>query len=258
MILGSLHGAHVNSSSDGHPQSWYTDTFNDGTIDHGERFTTKTPPVNEDGETIATGTNYYPNDQNACMLFFHDHALGITRLNVYAGLTGLYIIESEQKSDIFEQSGLGDILGNVERDIPLAFSDRTFGMLEDDTGAELIFPYGVSDAGGGNVPAYSILPENFGYTLTVNGKIWPKLEVEPNGFYLLRLLNAADRCVVWTNLAHLATFSFLSHITCLLLFWQSVAFTRFVFKSAMWRRNRPAKTPTCLYHLQLWPMTKAC
>lgn len=54
------------------------------------------------------------------MLFFHDHALAITRLNVYAGLAGLYIIEDEHKKTLFSDAGLPNILGS-DRDIPLAF-----------------------------------------------------------------------------------------------------------------------------------------
>lgn len=89
----SLHGGHVESWNDGHPQSWYTDVFGDGTVDHGIRFADDpNNPYNISGEQLATGTHVYNNDQNAAMLFYHDHAMGITRLNVYAGLAGLYII----------------------------------------------------------------------------------------------------------------------------------------------------------------------
>ena len=88
----SLHGGHVESWNDGHPQSWYTDDI-DGFPDHGVRYAEDASyPYNLEGERVATGTNIYNNDQNASMLFYHDHALGITRLNVYAGLAGLYII----------------------------------------------------------------------------------------------------------------------------------------------------------------------
>ena len=69
----------------------------------------------------------------------------------------------------------------------------TFGMSETAGQSKLIFPYGTSDAGGASVPAFSILPEMFGLVMTVNGRIWPKLGVEADGFYLLRLLNACDR-----------------------------------------------------------------
>jgi len=204
----SLHGGHVESWNDGHPQSWFTDVIEDGTgtVDHGLRFEAADPRGTLDGESIANGTNYYRNDQNATMLFFHDHALGITRLNVYAGLAGLYIIEDDFKTTKFKDAGLDYVLGNVARDIPLALSDKTFAMSEEAADrARLVFPYGTSDAGGSGVPAFSILPEMFGYIMTVNGRIWPKLDVSPNGIYLFRFLDACDRCD--RELFHLATFA---------------------------------------------------
>ena len=103
------------------------------------------------------------------------------------------ISEDDEKTQLFEDALLTDILG-TDRDVPLAFSDRTFT----NTGAgraELVFPYGTSDGNGGALPPFSILPEMFGYTMAVNGVIYPKLNIEPDGYYLLRLLNACDRYV---------------------------------------------------------------
>lgn len=81
------------------------------------------------------------------------------------------------------------------RDIPLAFSDRNFSILDDSVPgeAELVFPYGTSDGNGGKLPPFSILPEMFGYIMAVNGVIYPTIDVHPNGYYLLRLLNTCDR-----------------------------------------------------------------
>ena len=70
-----LHGAHVEPQYDGHPDSWYTDRFPDGTVDGGIRFSET--GVNEANETVFDGTfNRYLNNQSAATLFFHDHAKG--------------------------------------------------------------------------------------------------------------------------------------------------------------------------------------
>jgi spore coat protein A len=107
-------------------------------------------------------------------------------------LAGLYIIDDENKTQLFADV---DLNATVYRDIPLAFADKIFGLGDGTEAgdAPLIYPYGVSDGDGGDLPAFSILPEMFGITMTVNGRIYPFLEVEPNGYYLLRLLNACDR-----------------------------------------------------------------
>ena len=66
-----VHGAQVLPESDGYPEAWST---SDG----------KTGPA------ASASPSHYPNGQPAAMLWYHDHCLGITRLNVYAGLAGLY------------------------------------------------------------------------------------------------------------------------------------------------------------------------
>lgn len=109
--------------------------------------------------------------------------------------------EDDEKATLFQgDAALSNILGNVERDIPLAFSDRVFSIPTNSTGgiADLVYPYGTTDGNGASLPPFSILPEMFGYTMTVNGVIYPKLQVSSDGYYLLRLLNACDRWVLKT------------------------------------------------------------
>lgn len=73
-----LHGAEVDSTSDGYPDSWYT-----AMGDHGYAYSTN---------------NYtYANAQRETMLWYHDHAFGTSRLNVLSGLTGVYLIRSKEK-----------------------------------------------------------------------------------------------------------------------------------------------------------------
>lgn len=70
-----LHGARVRPESDGHPEAWFTKEF------------AQTGPF-----FFRRQVYWYPNRQPATALWYHDHALGITRLNVYAGLAGFYFI----------------------------------------------------------------------------------------------------------------------------------------------------------------------
>ncbi len=140
-----LHGARVPPSSDGFPEDWYTPG-------HSALYT-------------------YPDQQRATTLWYHDHALGITRLNNFAGLNGMYIIH-----DDFEQS-LNLPKGAFE--IPLMINDRTF-----DATGQLNYP--VSGR-----PGAPHIPEFFGNTILVNGRVIPYLTVEPRK-YRFRILNACN------------------------------------------------------------------
>jgi spore coat protein A len=140
-----LHGAKAPAKSDGYPEDWYTPG--------------------------KSAVYHYPNRQEAAALWYHDHALGITRLNMYAGLFGLFLIRDE-----FED-GLNLPKGKYE--IPLILFDRSF-----DREGQLFYP----DSGDPKAPW---VPEVFGDAIAVNGKIFPYLEVEPRK-YRFRLLNAAN------------------------------------------------------------------
>ncbi|GAA2135452.1 multicopper oxidase domain-containing protein [Kitasatospora kazusensis] len=113
----------------------------------------------------------YPNDQAATALWYHDHAMGITRLNVYAGLAGLYLVRDD------EEDGLG--LPGDEFEVPLVLCDRNLATAPDGspTGQLLYKTVGP-------------LPFAGRYTL-VNGGIWPHFEVRPR-WYRFRVLNASN------------------------------------------------------------------
>jgi spore coat protein A, manganese oxidase len=186
--LFSLHGGHTQPRYDGHPESWFTDFYPDNlTQDVGRRHEASGLTLDE---VVFSGFNYYSNDQPACTLFYHDHAMGITRLNVYAGLAGLYLIEDDQKRAAFATAGVENLTLS-DRDIPLAFSDKHFANMDNIT-AKLVYPTGSSDGNGAELPPFSILPEMFGPTMTVNGRIYPYLNVSNDGYYLFRMLNACD------------------------------------------------------------------
>ncbi|HZO72487.1 MAG TPA: twin-arginine translocation signal domain-containing protein, partial [Ktedonobacteraceae bacterium] len=83
-----LHGAEVPSAFDGVPDSWFTQ---DGI--HGKGYNT----LNTDPESgVRNAATYqYPNTQPATMLWFHDHALGLTRINVFSGLAAAYLLRDQ-------------------------------------------------------------------------------------------------------------------------------------------------------------------
>src|SRR3954452_18745482 len=144
-----LHGGHVIAASDGNPYA--------------------TPGEFRPGQIQSV---VYPNDQSATMLWYHDHADQITRLNVYAGLAGLYLVRDSLDTGL-EPNGLGVPGGAYE--IPLVMSDRLF-----DASGELFYS-----------PDSTWIPEFFGDTPLVNGVIRPFLNVEPRK-YRFRVLNASN------------------------------------------------------------------
>jgi spore coat protein A len=140
-----LHGGRTGPESDGYPEDWFVP-----------------------GQSA---TCHYPNQQEAASLFYHDHAMGITRLNAVAGLTGLYLIR-----DQFED-GLN--LPNSDCEIPLVLFDRSF-----QPDGQLYYPVS-------GKPGAPWVSEYYGSAILVNGRIFPYHEVKPCK-YRLRLLNSSN------------------------------------------------------------------
>ncbi len=152
-----LHGGEVPSELDGGPAAWFT---SDGAI-KGHGFYSK------DGAAATNHAIYsYPNKQEGAPLWFHDHTLGATRLNVYAGLAGAYLLTDKAKDP-----------GNLPPLVPLAIQDRMF-----DINGELYFPNV-----GINMEHPYWIPEFIGDTIVVNGKTWPYVNVEPKRYTFLFL-----------------------------------------------------------------------
>jgi len=160
-IVTHLHGGHTESASDGLPEAWYTPNFA------------------VTGPGFIKNTLHYNNDQEAATIWYHDHAMGITRLNVYAGLAGFYLITDENEMQLQSTNKLPA----SPYDIGLAIQDRMFT-----TNGQLYYP---SMSEGSGMPESSIMPEFFGNIILVNGKSWPVLEVEPRQ-YRFRILNGSD------------------------------------------------------------------
>jgi spore coat protein A len=154
-----VHGARVPSDSDGWPEDWYAPG--------------------------KSATYRYPNRQDAALLWYHDHAMGINRLNICAGMAGLYVIR-----DSFEDT-LNLPKGDYE--IPLVLMDR---MIRAD--GQIYYPVT-------QWPDAPWVPEYFGEAVLINGKLLPYLEVKPRK-YRFRLLNASNGRFYFLSLENGAPF----------------------------------------------------
>ena len=193
-IVTHLHGGHNDLQYDGLPDQWFTQNGGHGA--KGGR---------DVGEKFVTSTMIYDNSQQAATLWYHDHALGITRLNVYAGLAGFYILQDQERTDLVNAG----VLPSAKYDIGMAIQDRAFtdtgqlyypaykedilpGQFNGDGSAmrvKDVVPQAFYDANGENAP--SVVPEFFGDTILVNGMAWPNQTVA-SGTYEFRLLNGSD------------------------------------------------------------------
>ena len=140
-----VHGASVPPESDGYPEDWQT--------------------------LGQSKTAFYPMHQDAATLWYHDHAMGLERLNQYAGLYGFFLIRDEQEDSLNLPRG--------RYEIPIAIADRFFYA-----DGQLHYP----DSG---IPDAPWIPEIYGDVILANGVIFPYLEVEPR-LYRIRLLNSSN------------------------------------------------------------------
>jgi spore coat protein A len=140
-----LHGARARPEDDGQPEDWLVPG--------------------------SSRTCNYPMQQEASTLWYHDHAMGLNRLNIYAGLFGMAIVRDRS------EDALHLPLGRYE--VPLIFFDRNFS-----TSGQLYYP----ESGD---PDHPWVPEFNGDGLMVNGKIRPYFAVEPQP-YRFRMLNASN------------------------------------------------------------------
>jgi len=171
-----LHGGEVPSAFDGGPEAWFTSDGKTGTA-----YSTLGNPG--PGKAVYL----YQNSQEPGTLWFHDHALGTTRTNVYSGLAAFYLLRDPFKEPSNLPSG--------KYEIEMAIQDRQF-----DTNGQLFFP----DGSGADVETSNLNgpppnpdihpfwnPEFIGDVAVVNGAPWPYLNVEPRR-YRLRLLDGSN------------------------------------------------------------------
>jgi spore coat protein A len=206
-IVTHVHGAHTTEDSDGYPEAWYLANANDipkmyattGTFyDYYNKKYKRNWPVGR-------ASFSYLNDQRATTLWYHDHTLGMTRLNVYAGPAGFYLIRGGPDDVVLDSRngstailpgpapGVGDSPLGEYGEIPIAIQDRSFN-----TTGSLFYPDTrtfFDDYPGPYIPDTPVSPiwnpEFFGNMMVVNGFTWPYLEVEPRR-YRFRLLNGCN------------------------------------------------------------------
>ncbi len=231
-MVTHVHGAHTTEESDGYAEAWYLPAsayglsglnWATGTIY--DQFVTDYGLNWDPG----TATFAYPNDQRATTLWYHDHTLGMTRVNVYAGPAGFYLIRGGPDDEVLDtQTGTAAVLPGPAPgpgidpfgtfyEIPVAIQDRSFnndgslfypdkraffeGLDPDQLQIPFIYDQlGINpDAGGwglgcdGDVSDVAPIwqPEFFGNMMVVNGQTWPFLDVEARR-YRFRLLNGCN------------------------------------------------------------------
>jgi spore coat protein A, manganese oxidase len=173
-----LHGGEDQSTSDGVPEAWFT---SNGL--HGKGYTSASPTSSNSAVYV------YPNNQQATTLWFHDHSLGITRINVFSGLAAFYFLRDQYDTGL-PGNPLGLPAGSQE--IELMIQDRQF-----DTNGQLLWPDSgnnpsLVDGPPSNPKIHPFwIPEFFGDVMCVNGRAWPLLKVEPRR-YRFRILNGSN------------------------------------------------------------------
>jgi len=162
-----VHGGHTESASDGLPHQWFTQFFA------------------QVGPDFVQKKFHYDNSQEGAALLYHDHAIGVTRLNVYAGILGFYLLRDTNTNQLIANG----VLPAGAYEAGLAVQDKMFTA----TG-QLFWPSTNPDIEEGYLPlppGPSMLPEMFGDFIVVNGMTWPFLNVEPRK-YRFYLTNVSD------------------------------------------------------------------
>ncbi|HKF23996.1 MAG TPA: multicopper oxidase domain-containing protein [Candidatus Angelobacter sp.] len=156
-----LHGGYTPSASDGFPESWFADfSEHPGVV----------------GPTFTGTTFEYFNSQLPTLLWYHDHALGMTRLNLAAGLEGMFIIRDPQHDNI------SPLLPSGNFEWPLMLTDRAFNS-----------DGSIHFTTVGDNPDFHPYwdPEYFGDEIMVNGKVWPNLNVQRRQ-YRFRIVDGSN------------------------------------------------------------------
>ncbi|CAG0990158.1 Spore coat protein A [Anaerolineales bacterium] len=235
-IVTHVHGSHVEGHSDGYPEAWWLPKA----VNIPKGYATKGTLFDD-----ATGTNpgnlgyadyEYRNDQPAATLWYHDHTLGMTRSNVYAGPAGFWLIRGGD-FDRVDDTTTGDLWDGVlpgpspvagegvvtvnfpsslggerekYREIPIAIQDRSFNadgslfypatraFFEGLTPKQLKIPF-IPNVSSDISPIWN--PEAFFNVMVVNGVSWPKLEVAP-ALYRLRFLNGCNSRFLWLKFSN--------------------------------------------------------
>ncbi len=215
-MVTHVHGAvGVGDESDGYPEAWFLPAAANippGYATEGtwhDFFAAKAAGAYGGVWGQGFATFQYPNDQRASTIWYHDHTLGMTRLNVYAGPAGFYIIRGGPSGDVAvldSRTGLTAVLpspapkdgdkfpsNKTYYEIPIAIQDRSFNsdgsLFYPDTRAFFDGIVGPFTPDTDISPIWN--PEFFGNFIMVNGNTWPFQTVEQRR-YRLRFLNGCD------------------------------------------------------------------
>jgi len=194
-----LHGGLVPWISDGGPNDWFDPAGNHGMSFRNNQFLN---PQANPGEA----EYYYPMNQSARFMWYHDHAMGITRLNAYAGVASGMLVRDDFERGLL-QKGLPNFIEAGGKELPLVVQDKIFVgqhiRASDPSWTGLPAPgslwyahsYDPSRwdlaAGDQPPPEPSAIPEFFADTMLVNGTAFPQVTVEARR-YRLRVLNACN------------------------------------------------------------------
>ena len=228
-----VHGAHVGPGSDGYPEAWWLPAANNipaGYATEGRFFESANGADTDNAIGQGYAIDMYPNDQPTTTLWYHDHSLGMTRLNVYAAGAGFWMIRdaNDGETGLLQNDALGNpqalpgpaplagqdpngvpAVRNAIREIPLAIQPKSFNAdgtqfypanraFFEGLGLGQTFDQNAMD--GLNIPFIPTgssdispvwNPEAFFNTMVVNGNTWPQLEVAPER-YRFRFVNASD------------------------------------------------------------------
>lgn len=208
-IATHIHGGLVPWISDGGPFDWWTPSGQSGLSflnGPGGVFDNITAQPMLPGQA----DYFYPNNQSTRLLWYHDHAHGITRLNAYAGIASGYLL-----LDPAQEAALAGRIPSLNSTVPLVFQDKVFVdpatiILTDPTWQTVARP-DVQSLGSLwyehvynpkefrlrkatkflNAPNPSAIPEFFGDTMLCNGTVYPLMTVEPKPYRLV-ILNACN------------------------------------------------------------------
>jgi spore coat protein A len=227
-IVTHVHGAHVAGHSDGYPEAWWLPAAKNIPRGYATSGTLFDDATGNNPGNLGYADFHYLNDQPATTLWYHDHSLGMTRNNVYAGPAGFWLVRGGVYDTVDDTSNSGsttdgilpgpapvagqqvldlNVPGNpvrkAIREIPIVIQDRSF-----DKNGQLFYPKSRAYFEGLTnkdmqipfAPNSDVLPiwnpEAFFDVMVVNGVSWPELEVAP-ALYRFRLLNGCNSRFLW-------------------------------------------------------------
>ena len=225
-IVTHVHGAHVGPESDGYPEAWWLPDAENIPEGYATMGTLVNQYSTDTNLSPGIGSFSYPNDQPSTTLWYHDHTLGMTRNNVYAGPAGFWLIRQNDGGEdglsaastlpgpapvagqgVLDLNVPGNPVRSSIREIPIVIQGRSFnddgslfypanraffeglgnGQNPDNRGAGLDIPF--ANENSDIAPIWN--PEAFFNVMVVNGVSWPEMEVAP-AIYRFRMLNGSN------------------------------------------------------------------